>query len=227
MSSVFPGSASSVVYKLPLSGAFHNLNLRSNASHILKPLPRNRIQRTQCGWSTCQGFLGLSHGGDGTCSPYVLVGKWGGGSIWKGGCTFGTNRYKCGKDYAVGTSTCASCAANRYGPSCTVCSCGVGGTCSSGIQGSGACTCKTGYGGSGCNTCASQYVKSGSTCIGPCPGGDCGSGGSCAVLSGTLSCTCDAGWKGTAPMCVCVCVCVCVRVLPPPPTPFVTPDSHL
>jgi hypothetical protein len=163
------------------------------------PCPPPAICRSQR--TTCEGSCtNKAFGGD-SCSPYIEVDSTN---------YFFCSTWKCGKDYNVGTSTCASCAANRYGSSCTPCSCGVSGTCNSGMAGDGACTCKTGYTGSDCGTCAAQYVKSGSTCLGPCPGGDCGSGGSCTVLSGTLSCACDAGWKGTAPKCVCVCVCVCV-----------------
>jgi hypothetical protein len=134
-----------------------------------------------------------------SCNPHRKLDSQSGS--WKcSPCCSGWFKAQCGIDYQVGTSTCATCAANRYGSSCTMCPCGVGGTCKSGIEGNGECTCTKGYTGTTCTDCAAQYVKSGSQCIGPCPGGDCGIGGSCTDLAGTTSCNCDAGWKGTPPL---------------------------
>ena len=96
----------------------------------------------------------------------------------------------CPSGYSANGTVCAQCAANKYGPSCLACNCGIGGVCDQGITGTGSCTCTTGYtqatAGAACNTCASGYFLSGSTCVA------CFSG--CATCASTTTCTvCSSG----------------------------------
>jgi len=84
--------------------------------------------------------------------------------------------------------------ANRFGPNCAnICTCGAGGTCNTGLAGTGLCTCNSGYSGTGTTTCT------------PCNLGYAGSncalcdGGTYANTTGMTSClVCEAGKKSTA-----------------------------
>jgi hypothetical protein len=83
-----------------------------------------------------------------------------------------------------GTATPQTCAPGYYGAGCYVCpggathSCSSKGTCSQGINGSGACSCVTGFAGPIC-----QYSDA-STCNGH------------GSASDTGSCTCQTGYSG-------------------------------
>ncbi|MCB9786579.1 MAG: OmpA family protein [Deltaproteobacteria bacterium] len=83
-----------------------------------------------------------------------------------------------------------SCAPGRYGSDCSgVCDCNNGGSCDSGLGGTGACTCLPGF-----------Y---GADCSGVC---DCQNGGTCDQgADGDGSCTCAAGFYGAD--CTGVCNC--------------------
>eukprot|EP00947_MAST-08B_sp_MAST-8B-sp1_P004035 g4035.t1 len=128
---------------------------------------------------------------------------------WSGyECVPGWHKYGCSRSFNVGTSTCAGCQPDRYGPNCDQCNCGFG-SCNSGLAGNGQCKCDTGYTGTNCVNnqhrancmcadCTTGYVKGGSgQCFGPCPGTNCGPGGTCGYSAGSTNdvvCSCNTGW---------------------------------
>jgi len=91
----------------------------------------------------------------------------------------------------TGTS-CSQCLANRYGPNCLTCPlCGEG-SCSQGINGTGACSCNPGWSldvNGACTQCLSGYYGSNCTACPSCGNGACSSG-----YSGTGQCICATGW---------------------------------
>ena len=161
--------------------------LPRSAPHTLRSTPESGCSTSSCptgadNWGTDTGY-------------------------WK--CFTGWFIYNCYQNFQVGNSQCAGCKSDRYGSNCNSCNCGSGGTCRSGIASDGYCKCTAGFTGSGCtngqfksgcvcNQCTGDYVKSGTKCLGPCPGGDCGTGGTCVVSGSTYDCSCSTGWAETA-----------------------------
>ena len=98
----------------------------------------------------------------------------------------GEARCTCNGGVGQWRAACDDCAAHAYGPDCArACDCSGHGTCSSGLQGDGACSCDHGYTGSRC-----QLLCPGVTTA-VCGGhGDCGY----AVGPGTETATCTC-WR--------------------------------
>ncbi len=113
----------------------------------------------------------------------------------------------CPPEYAgAHCEACASGFARDPGGAClasTSCSandpCGAHGTCLDLASGS-VCTCDVGWAGSTCDTCYAGYHDDGAGgCMldQQCAAGSCSGHGACDDTTGSVACTCDAGYSGT------------------------------
>jgi Notch-like protein len=128
-----------------------------------------------------------------------------------GTCTYQKTYPTCACAAGYEGMVCSSCATGYHRASddtcvadeaCAETTCANGGSCTV-ASGVAVCSCATGFAGARCDTCApgfhSEQAESGTSCVHDesCLPSTCSGGGTCAVVSGVVSCACAEGRTGT------------------------------